>query len=77
MNRSVKSVCILTSSLGEMTAAYETIIGQPEGKRRLEYLDVDGRIILKLKPSQCTPRRRFGGEEVRLLLILDLGTRRG
>jgi hypothetical protein len=32
---------------------------------------------LKLKLSLYTPRKRFGGEEVYLLLILDLGTRCG
>jgi hypothetical protein len=34
-------------------------------------------IDLKLKLSHYTPRRRFGGEEVQLLLILKLGTRWG
>jgi hypothetical protein len=34
-------------------------------------------ILLKLKLSHYTPRRRLGGEEVQLLLILDLGTRWG
>jgi hypothetical protein len=32
---------------------------------------------LKLKLSHCTPWRRLGGEEVQLLLILDLGIRWG
>jgi hypothetical protein len=31
--------------------------------------------VLKLKLSHCTPRRRLGGEEVQLPLILDLGTK--
>jgi hypothetical protein len=31
----------------------------------------------KVKQSRCTPWRRLGGEEVQLLLILDLGTRWG
>jgi hypothetical protein len=31
----------------------------------------------KLKLFHYTPQRRFGGEEVQLLLILDLGTRWG
>jgi hypothetical protein len=30
---------------------------------------------LKLKLSHHIPRRRLGGEEIQLLLILDLGTR--
>jgi hypothetical protein len=29
----------------------------------------------KLKMSHYTPRRRLGGKEAQLLLILDLGTR--
>jgi hypothetical protein len=35
------------------------------------------KLTLKLKLSHYTPRRRLGGEEVYLLLILDLGTRWG
>jgi hypothetical protein len=31
--------------------------------------------LIKLKLSHYTPQRRFGGEEAKLLLILDLGTR--
>jgi hypothetical protein len=31
----------------------------------------------KVKQSRYTPWRRLGGEEVQLLLILDLGNRRG
>jgi hypothetical protein len=34
-------------------------------------------VIKKLKLSHYTPWRRLGGEEVYLLLILDLGTREG
>jgi hypothetical protein len=33
--------------------------------------------LKELKLSHYTPRRRLGGEEVQLLLILDLGTRWG
>jgi hypothetical protein len=32
---------------------------------------------VKVKQSRYTPWRRLGGEEVQLLLILDLGTRWG
>jgi hypothetical protein len=31
--------------------------------------------LIKLKLFHYTPQRRFGGEEVKLLLIIDLGTR--
>jgi hypothetical protein len=33
--------------------------------------------LLKLKLSHYTPRRRLEGEEILLLLILNLGTRWG
>jgi hypothetical protein len=33
--------------------------------------------VIKLKLSHYTRRRRLGGEEVYLILILDLGTRWG
>jgi hypothetical protein len=35
------------------------------------------KVYLKVKQSRYTPWRRLGGEEVQLLLILDLGTRWG
>jgi hypothetical protein len=38
-------------------------------------LNIDGKS--KVKQSRYTPWRRLGGEEVQLLLILDLGTRWG
>jgi hypothetical protein len=33
--------------MGDKTDAYKVLVGKPEGKRPLEYLDVRGRIILK------------------------------
>jgi hypothetical protein len=36
---------------------------------------MDGFIKNMLKLSHDTPQRRLGGEEIQLLLILDLGTR--
>jgi hypothetical protein len=34
--------------MGERRGAYKDLVGKPEGKRPLEDLDVDGRLILKL-----------------------------
>jgi hypothetical protein len=33
--------------MGEMRNAYKMLVGKPEGKRSLEHLGVDGRIILE------------------------------
>jgi hypothetical protein len=33
--------------MGEKTDAYKVSVGEPEGKRPLEHIDVCGRIILK------------------------------
>ena len=37
----------LVDRTGERTAAYRVLLGKPEGKKPLEGLGVDGRIILK------------------------------
>jgi hypothetical protein len=46
-----------------------------KGRDHLGDLGIYGRIIIKKKLSQYTPCRHIGGEEVQLLLILNLGTR--
>jgi hypothetical protein len=35
--------------MGEMRNVYKLLVGKPEGKRPLEVLGVDGRIILDLR----------------------------
>jgi uncharacterized protein (UPF0128 family) len=34
--------------MGERSRAYRILVEKPEGKSNLEYLDVDGRIILRV-----------------------------
>jgi hypothetical protein len=50
------------------------------GQKNLHFPDLSLQLLkmeVKVKQSRYTPWRRLGGEEVQLLLILDLGTRWG
>jgi hypothetical protein len=54
-----------------LTTFYERVINVKSDRQKR--IDIIGKV--KVKQSRYTPWRRLGGEEVYLLLVLDLGTR--